>query len=585
MLAGFVPILVLAAIVYGVVRLVSRRGVDADGVSPEGDIREVVGRIFRLGLLAAATALLAEGLAALIAEALPRGDNELARDSLRIAQAFSFTIVGIPAVAGLTWWTRKELADDEKKEEEAKSVVWAGFLAGSLLVALIVAILNINIVLGWAINDEAFQPRALGRTIVWSSVVGLFWWLNRQRPSAHVAGHTPVYILAGSAIGLAVGGFRLWELGRTILRAVIDPLWDDVIVGRGDNTGRDIAYAASLAVVGVGVWLWFWWFDGRRSPRTERWYTYVLLVGVLTGVVTAIWASGLLVNVTLQWYFGDPDNNTAAAHFESMPGALSALAVGGAIWLHHQGLLSARKPSPSSKRIEPDRIYDYLGSAAGLVLIGSAATIVVAALVEAIAGGDLAQASVANTLINAFTFAVIGVPLMAVFWVRAQRMAGPAVDGFIDEVRAPTRRVYLISMLGISAAIALIALVISLTIFFEDTAAGELSSDTLYRLRFGLGPIITAAAIAAYHFLIYRGDRVAMEVDDEQRRASLPPPELSSPEAAAFVTSDLGQAQARLEDSAGPNAVIVTRDDEVDVVAVLEATLSDLRGSGGSSHR
>jgi hypothetical protein len=76
-----------------------------------------------------------------------------------------------------------------------------------------------------------------------------------------------------------------------------------------------------------------------------------------------------------------------------------------------------------------------------------------------------------------------------------------------------------------------------------------------------------------------------METDDEHRRATLPPPEPESVVTKAFVTSDLAEAQALLDDSAGPAAIVITRDDEVDVAAVLEATLSDLRGGGSGSHR
>jgi hypothetical protein len=565
MIAGFLPLLVLAAIVYGVVRLIGRRNADAEGVSPEGDLREIVGRMFRLGLLAAALALLAEGLSALIAEALPRSAGELARDPLRIAQALSFTIVGAPAAAGLAWWTRKELRSDER---EARSVVWAGFLGASLIVALIVVLVNIGQVFDWLFADGRLDQRALGRTIVWSVVTGGFWWLNRQRPGAHTATHTPAYVLAGSVVGLAVTGFQVWELGRALIRSVLDQFWDDVIIGQAD----DEIFIAAMAVVGVALWLWFWWFDGRLSARTDRWYTYVLLVGVLSGVVTAIWAAGLLINVTLQWFFGDPSSDTAANHFESLPGGLSALIVGGAIWFHHRSLLGgdvidgdgARRKART--RIEPDRIYDYLGSVAGLVLIATAVSVLVSALVEAVAGGDVVQASVANTVIDAFTFALIGVPLIALFWGRAQRVAA----GDVDEKRSPTRRVYLISTLGGSAAAALISLVICLTIFFEDLAGGDLSLDTLYRTRFGLGVIVTTVAISAYHFLVYRRDR-------EEIEAAAPPPPVvddvtkvpASPR--LVVTTDLQRAQALLDDPSGPDAVVVTRHDDVDLAGLLEA--------------
>ena len=561
MIGGLLPIVILAAIVYGVVRLISRRNATEGEESPEGDVREIVVRIVRLALLAAAVALTAEGIAGLLAEALPRVDNEITRDALGLAQALSFTIVGVPALWGLIWWTRREMDGDHR---EAGSVVWAAFLAGMLLAALITAVVNIDNLLDWLLSDGRFDPRALGRSVVWSAVTAGFWWLNRQRPAARLDDHTPMYLLLGSTFGLAMGGGQLWELLRALIRPAADRLWGDAdVLVEGD---RRIALLLALAAVSVGVWIWFWWFNGRRSARTERWYAYVLLVGVLSGVVTAVAATGILINLTLQWLLGDPRNDTAALHFESAPGALSALVVGGLIWAHHRGLLTGRRGS----RAEPDRVYDYLGAATGLVLTAAAVTIVVAQLIYAIATAastDVVTESVANTLIYAATFALIGVPLLALFWRRTQRYDD------LDELRSPSRRVYLIGVLGISAAATLVALVISLTVFLEAITTSSLSGDTFVELRYGVGVIVSALTIAAYHALVYREDRDSVEAGELEL---LPPP---GPEPAAgkkpqrdrvVATTDIDEARRLLNDPDGPDAVVLTRSDDVTLADIVQ---------------
>ncbi len=563
MIGGLLPLVVLAAIVYGVIRVISQRNAGDGGENLEGDVREIVVRIVRLGLLAGAVALTAEGLAGLIAEALPRVDDEISRDPLGLAQALSFTIVGVPALWGLIWWTRREMDQEhDPHQREAGSVVWAAFLAGMLLTALIIAVINIDNLLAWLLSDDRFDPRSLGRTVIWSGVAVLFWRLNRQRPGANVDGHTPIYLLLGSAFGLAMGGGQLWEFLRALIRPVADRLWDGELLVDGRNR---VWLLLALAAVSGGVWIWFWWLNARNSGRTERWYGYVLLVGVLSGVVTAVSAAGILINLTLQWFIGEPGRSTAAGHFESAPGALSALVVGGLIWGHHRGLLSTGRTT-RSERAEPDRIYDYLGAATGLILSAIAVTIVVAQLIYGITTAvatEIVTESVANTLINAATMAIIGVPLLLIYWRKVQQL------GAVDELRSPSRRVYLIAILGAGAAATLIALVITLTIFLEDLTTSEMSGDTFLRLRYAVGVIVAAVAIVAYHALVYREDRKVVDEAEAAELAKIPPPKPPSA-ARLVVTTDLERARTLLADPHGPEAVILTRSDDVTVADVVK---------------
>lgn len=543
MIAGLLPLLVLALIGYGVVRLVSGRRHPDTGESLEGDTRELVIRVFRLVLLAAGVVLVAEGIAALIAVALPRS-GEIVRDPLEIAQALSFTIVGAPALAGLAWWSRRRLAQDP---DEEPSIVWAAYLGGTVTLALVLVVVNLYEVAGWLVGDDPLDHRALGRVVSWSVVLGVHWVLNQRRPLVDVyrrpEARTPVYLLVGSAVGLAVAAFGLWEFIRAVLRPLYDALFAADVIAAGAGS---VAVAAAHAVIGLAAWIWWWWLNGLRSPRDYRWYGYVLLAGVLSGLVATVSATGVMLHSVLQWVFGDPTSDVAAVHFDVLPGSIASLVVGAAVWIHHRMELGERG---ERARTEVDRLYNYVVAFAGLVVSTVAVTLVVSAFVEAVTGAAVASGSIANPIVLAVTFLILGLPLWWLSWSRAEQSAG--VDP--AELLSISRRVYVIATLGVSATVALISLVIMLTIFFEDMAGGDLGGDTFRRLRVPLGLVLSTAVVAVYHGLVYRDDRDA---------APAPPAPLPAAHRVQYlvVVSDLSVDDAeevgrRLAGSAGSRTV------------------------------
>lgn len=531
LIGGFLPLIVLAGLAYGVYRAVSASqhgsgpGHGAGGTSGEadGDLRDQVVRLFRLGLLFVALALAAEGVVGLLAAVLPR-PGELARDPEQLAQALAFTIVGGPALVGLAQWTRRRLGAGP---EESWSPLWAGYLTVTLVTALVVTLFNAGTTLQWMFGAEPFDGDALARTLVWGAVLAGHWVLNRRRPLVDRQGavetRTPWYLVIGSLIGLAAGGSALGDLVRVSLRLLYDATVDnDVLVGAGSAT---IRRSLAAALPAVGVWAWFWVGFARRAPRTERWYGYVLLAGVLGGLATTLIAGGQIVFSLLQWLFGDPAAATAAAHFASLPAPVSSLAVGGAVWAHHRRTLA----TTTRHRSEVDRVYTYLVAFVGAVVCTIAVTLVVAAFVQAVVGPGLAGADTDPILVAA-AFLAIGAPLWLVFWRRAE--ANTRADR--AEARSPSRRLYLLVTLGLSAAVALVSLVVLLTGFLTDLTAGDLAGATLLRIRVALGMVLSTAVVAGYHGVVYR--------DDRRSTAPPPPPELRVRE--VVLISDLSPVDA-----------------------------------------
>jgi Domain of unknown function (DUF5671) len=507
LLGALLPLLAIGAAGYGIYRLVASHG-QPGRADAEGDLREQVGRAFRLGLLFTSLVLVAEGLAGLLAEALP-STGELAGNSTALARALSFTIVGVPALLGLARWTRRRLTDDPG---EVRSVVWAAYLGGTLTVALVVTMVNANRTFQWVTGLASFDGQALGRTLVWGALLAAHWQLNQRRPLLDQFGavlpRTPWYLLVGSLVGLATGATGMWQLVRASVRPLYDRAFAEVLVASGSHA---LGQAAIGAVIGSVVWGWFWLRHTWRGPRTERWYGFVLLGGVLGGLVATLVAAGVATHAVLQWLFGQPAAATASVHFDSMPGTVSVLLVGSGVWIHHRRTLAVA----GVHRNEADRIYTYLVAVVGLVVCAAAVTLVVAAFVDAVVGAGAIRTSVANPIVLAVSFLAVGLPVWLVFWRRAQRNAR-ADQG---ELRSPSRRLYLLVALGVSSAVALVALVVLLTDVLEDVTAGGLTAETLRRIRVPLGLVVAAATVAGYHLLVSRHDRQASPAPPPPSRA------------------------------------------------------------------
>lgn len=560
-LGGLLPLLATAGLIYGVYRAVSaaQRGPMSGGpTGGDGDLRDQVVRLFRLGLLAVALGLAAEGVVGLLAAVLPR-PGELARDPEQLAQALAFTIVGGPALVGLGQWTRRRLAAEP---EEAWSPLWAGYLTVALTVALVVVLTNAASTMQWVFGVEPFDGDALAHAVVWAGVLAVHWVLNRRRPLVDAVGaaeaRTPWYLVIGSLIGLAAGSAALADLVRVSLRLLYDAtVNNDVLVGAGSASVRR---SLAAAVPGVAIWVWFWLGHARRAPRTERWYGYVLLAGVLGGLATTLIAGGQLVFSVLQWLFGDPAAATAAGHFASLPAPVSTLTVGAAVWGHHRRTLA----TTTRHRSEVDRVYTYLVAFVGVVVCTVAVTLVVAAFVQAVVGPGLAGAD-ADPILVAATFLAIGAPLWLVFWRRAE--ANTKADR--AEVRSPSRRLYLLVTLGVSAVVALVSLVILLTGFLTDLTAGDLAGETLRRIRVPLGLVLSTAAVAGYHAVVYRDDRhtVAPPPPPERRVREVVLISDLAPADAAAVAQELGGRVVRYTTANG----VGSRPDDEALAAAVEA--------------
>jgi hypothetical protein len=543
-------VLLAAAVVMAVRKAVSREG---GGRVADG---HAVRRFFQYLLLYGLLVVVAVGLSGLLGRLLER--NVLAADESALARDLAFTVVGVPLFAGMALWSRRRFAETP---DEARSPAWAFYVTAAALTSLVVAMTALVQVLSWATGLEDYDGRALARFLVWGGLWGAHWWVDARVTPLE---NRRVHHLVGSLIGLAVAATGLAGLLAGALRSLLGLDEGTLIAGTGSPMLRGLV----LFVVGAIVWLVYWVRTTARSERDPLWLAYVLLAGVGGGLVTAIASASTLLYTVLVWLVGDPRSTDAVTHFQSAPTSAAAAAVGLLVWWYHQAVLAE---AGAEARTEVRRVYEYLMAGIGLLAGAAGLTTAVVAFIEAVTRTRevLVGASTVNTLLAAATLLVVGGPVWWLYWRRIQAAARTAPA---EELTSPTRRVYLLVLFGVGGIAAVVALLVGVFLFFEGVVDGTLGAETLRRMRFAIGILLATAAVAAYHWAVYRTDRehlpAAVEAHGPRFVLLVGPPDAEIAREVARRTHGRVQAWSRTDDGLGAWSV-----DEV--MAALEDSTAE----------
>jgi Domain of unknown function (DUF5671) len=499
-------LLTLALPVAAVAWLVWGRSHHTTDDGDERSLRRLLQYLFLLVALVSA----ASGVTRLVTAALPAGDRFVGPAPADVALGLSLTIVAVPLWLILWRAVRRRLARDA---DERSSTAWAVYVAVAATVTLVVALVNVIRVGTGVVTADTVAPGAVAAAVVWGPVWGLHAWFLERSPLAPAGPRRHLVALAGSAVGLvtlatgAVGvlSFGTGQAYRAIAGAALIEGWSTEAV-RGSLVS---------ATLGALVWWYHWLRHAITARRDTPWHLYVLLVGVLGGLLAATVSAGVTLYALLEWVISDP-GTTAAIQFAATPRAVAVTAVGIWVWRYHATVLRLA----GRERSEPDRAYEHLVAAVGLVTATSGVTIALAALIEALAPAPLAGDGVrgGDAVALALTLLLVGTPLWALFWRRLQNRVrtGPPV-----ERRSPSRRTYVLVMFGVSGLTAAISAVATLFVVFRDLLEGRLAATVVNDMRFAIALVVAAGAVSAYHWAVRQEDRAAAPAQPPRRHVLL----------------------------------------------------------------
>ena len=509
---------------------------------PSSPALPTVRRLVVFVLLFVLVVIGASGLAGLLERLFASGAALAGNDVGSLARSLAFGLVGgcMAAVLWLLAWRR------QGEEAERSSVAWGLYVAGVYTVALVTAVtallgaasrlfgLLARTASGMGDADGAIEGAAwrssLATGVVWAAVWAWHRWMWQHHGKGPRRLDT-VPALAGSVLGLLIfAGGAVTALG-SLLDAALRGLAGTQDVG----LPWWVSVLQSLIWAGGGFVVWWWhWVRGeaRRLASTLA-NVAAAVFGVLGGCITAV-AGAITVAFVLLRLVLDRSEEVIRL-VDPLGPALAAAAVGALVWRYHSVLTAAR----SEKMRETGLLL-----ASGVALLAAASGVGV--VVNAALG--LAETTLAGP--GTRTLLLGGISALAVggaVWWRAWQPANPAAAG---------RRIYLVAIFGISAVVALIALLVVGYQAFEYLLDPERSGNLVGRIRAPLGLLTATALVAAYHYSIWR-----------RERAALPPDAVSVQEA----------GPARKEGRTIGQVVLVTGSDPVPLThAIRKATGADV---------
>jgi hypothetical protein len=485
------PVLAVAVAVW-IVR-VSRHAPDQERAG--WSLRRLLQYLFLLVALFSG----ASGVTRVLATALPAGRRIAGSTSDELALGLSLTLVAVPIWVVLWRVVRRRLVQGT---EERASAAWSLYLAAAATVSLIIAYVNLVEVGAWALGAADFQGQALAAAVVWGAVWGGHTWLLRRPQLLPTGRLSDLAVLAGSAVGIVAlavgaGGVLYYGFGQ-IYHAVAGPALIEAA------TIDALRHSLVITILAAAVWWWYWLRQAVHVQRSSSWQVYLLALPTVGGLLTAVGSAAVALHAVAQWFIGEPDAVRAAVHFATLPASLAAMVVGTWAWRYHRAVLG----TVDQRRGEPERAYEYLVAAVGLLAAVAGVTMAVVAAIEAVAPAPLAAVEPhgRNTLAAALTLLVIGAPLWWAFWRRLRAVTGA---GERAELESPSRRAHLFVLFGLAGLAAAISIVVVLFVVLRDLLEVSLAATVVYDLRVALALTLTAGAVSAYHWTVHQEDRAA----------------------------------------------------------------------------
>ncbi len=455
-------------------------------------------RLILYALLFALVVITASGLSGLLERLFSSGAVLAASGVAGLALALAYTLIGGP-LALLLWWFVWRRLDDEA---ERKAAGWGLYITATYAVSLIVFTTSLLGLAASFIGEPRGQwPSRLSNALVW----GVIWLWHRwmwKHPGKGAAHLEDVRTTIGTVYGLLVGAVAaitaltgLLDVafrGETLLTAAAEPWWYSVL--------RAIVWSAG----GTAVWWWHWLREGGHRMRTGLVDTTMIAVGIFAAGITALGGAGVALFVLLRLAFDRAD--PMADLLEPLAAALASALIGAAVWRYHRAVAVHRSGATR-------RAILLVTSAVALAAAASGIGVIVNSLLAA-AVSPLAGGATRTLLLGGISSLLVGGPVWWLAWK-------PARQPQAADAMPPGRRVYLVAFFGISAVVALIALLVIGYRIFEFLLGDVTGSSVLDRIRAPLGLLVAAGLVAGYHFALWRHDRSLLAAAGPAKRRTI----------------------------------------------------------------
>ena len=404
-------------------------------------------------------------------------------DTTGLALNLAWALIAGPLAAVLWWTSWRSMA----KHDERDSVLWGLYVAGMSTVALVVAVIGLLTSVTGAVSGE-FDVYALANGVVWASIWTWHKWMT------HHPAKSPTRLAGGSRVLGALIGIVIGSIG---LVGGIAALLDEVVAGQGlvgsvgDPWWVPVVQGLMWAAAGALVWWRHWYRDGGRLVSTG--FSTVVLVLIAGLGSTVLGLGGLAITLHTALVAIVDRSEPLSRTLEPLPGGIAAALVGTLVWVLYRREVASRGGATAiGTRL--------VTSGVGLAAAASGVGVIVNSLLGALAT-SLTETDELRLLLGGISALVVGAPVWWMVWKPLEPVSEQLA-------RNAGRRVYLITVFGVSALVAIITL---LVIAFELFQVGlDGSGDLINNIRASLGLLVATALVFVYHFAVWRRDRASV---------------------------------------------------------------------------
>lgn len=509
-----------------------------------GAAQRTVRRLIMYVLLFALVIVAAVGLGGLLGRLLTAGTALAADDVAGLARSLAFALIGGP-IAAILWrvvWRRLG------EEAERSPAGWGLYVAGAYVLSLVIAVSNLLDTLSSVVGGQRLQWRlSLAAGVVWAAV--WFWhrwmWRHARKSPTDLA---DVPTVLGSVLGLVIGTGGAVSALSTLLDAALRGATAAASVGKPwwVSALQSLVWAAG----GTLLWWWHWKHDGGQRLRGGFADVALITVGVLGAGVLTLGGAGVALFVALRRLFDRTD--ALDVLLAPLGPAVAAAAIGTLVWVYHRAM--ARGRSDSTR--QGGRLVT---SGVALAAAGSGIGVIVNAAL-ALAAAPLAGSGTRTLLLGGISSLVVGGPVWWLAWKPGERtrVSGAGLNA---------RRVYLIVVFGLSAVVAVIALLVVGFRVFEFFLGHVTGGSLVDRIRAPLGLLVATGLVSGYHFAVWRQDRAVLAAAAPARRRTVGHVVLVTGSDPADMVREIGEAT-------GAGVTVWRRSDDGAAAAVGSGTLA-----------
>ena len=513
----FVPFLILLVLIAGVVYLVMtlrrrRPRVDA-GI---GTVR----RLYFYSVSFVMLMMAASGVMLIGLDLLDRlfAGTAISTSTTKLAWGLALVIIGLPLWA-FHWraMTRYVTALPVETRSELRKI----YLYLVMGVALTFVLVGAPAMLEQIFRTADFRGFPWAAVAVWSVVWVFHWKLasGEGQDTPETVGIRRFYLYVVSLATLTMMALSAGRIVHIILAGGYVSAFSVPVLLPENADIWTPAMRSSLAnlIIGGGAWTAHWLVFARRDYESALRWVYLYGFAILSGIITAMIALGVLINGVLTWAFGAPGTDPAVDHFDFLPGVVASVAVGIALWAYHWWKAHDEAGRSPQLNLGANRTYNYiiaflgLGtlSVASFTILNTFLTVITESSRNLLSGNDVWKEPVAM----AITLAVIGAPMFGYAWRTI--LGRVAQDDDFRERTALSRKIFTFVVLGAGGLALAGSASATLFVFLRDLLDVGLSLDTVRDVRPAIGISLTAAFILPYQWSVYRADRLA--APDEER--------------------------------------------------------------------